>query len=172
MIEIILSADGSWQDKEDWQQLAEQAVHTALAQMANAPPSELKGEMSVCINLSDDEEIHALNKQWRGKDRATNVLSFPMLTADEIDRLLQGEALAPEVMLGEIMLGDIILARETCVQEAEDKSIALSQHISHLIVHGTLHLMGHDHIEASEAEAMEALEIKALASMGLPNPYS
>lgn len=72
---------------------------------------------------------------------------------------------------GEVLLGDMILAYEICADEAAEKDISLSQHISHLIVHGTLHLLGFDHMEEHEAETMEAMEIKALASLGLPNPY-
>jgi probable rRNA maturation factor len=71
----------------------------------------------------------------------------------------------------EVLLGDIILAHRICVTEAEEKAIPLPQHVTHLIIHGTLHLLGYDHIDDHEAEEMEALEVKALASLGLPNPY-
>ena len=110
--------------------------------------------------------MHALNREWREKDKPTNVLSFPMLDDDEIDALLDGTYNAPE-----IMLGDIILAYETCAAEAEEKQISVANHATHLVIHGMLHLLGHDHVGDEEAEAMEALEVKALASMGLHNPY-
>jgi probable rRNA maturation factor len=122
--------------------------------------------MSVSVKLSDDAEVHALNREWREKDKPTNVLSFPMLDDDEIDALLDGTYNAPE-----IMLGDIILAYETCAAEAEEKQISVADHATHLVIHGMLHLLGHDHVDDEEAEAMEALEVKALASMGLRNPY-
>jgi probable rRNA maturation factor len=122
--------------------------------------------MSVSVKLSDDAEVHALNREWREKDKPTNVLSFPMLDDDEIDALLEGTYNAPE-----IMLGDIILAYETCAAEAEEKHISVADHATHLVIHGMLHLLGHDHVDDEEAEAMEALEVKALASMGLHNPY-
>ncbi|MEQ1519094.1 MAG: rRNA maturation RNase YbeY [Usitatibacteraceae bacterium] len=83
------------------------------------------------------------------------------------DALLVGKHEAPE-----IMLGDIILAYGVCQAEAAEKNIAIADHAAHLVIHGMLHLLGHDHIDEQEAEAMEALEVKALASMGLHNPYS
>ena len=89
-----------------------------------------------------------------------------MLDDEELDALLAGTYDAPE-----IMLGDIILAYEICAAEAEEKNIPIAHHATHLVIHGMLHLLGHDHIEEDEAEAMEALEVKALASMGLHNPY-
>jgi probable rRNA maturation factor len=90
-----------------------------------------------------------------------------MLDDDEIDALLDGTYNAPE-----IMLGDIILAYETCTAEAEEKHISVADHATHLVIHGMLHLLGHDHIEDDDAELMEALEVKALASIGLNNPYN
>ena len=121
--------------------------------------------LSISVSLSTDEEVQTLNSQWRGKDKPTNVLSFPMLEADELDALANTDD-------GEVLLGDMILAHGVCASEAEEKGITLTDHVSHLIVHGTLHLLGLDHIEDGEAEHMEALEVKALASLGIGNPYS
>lgn len=107
--------------------------------------------------------MHALNREWRSKDAPTNVLSFPMLTRDELLALpLDG---AP------VMLGDVALAWETCSHESVEKEISPQSHAAHLIVHGLLHLSGRDHHDALEADAMEALEIKALATMGFDDPY-
>jgi probable rRNA maturation factor len=116
------------------------------------------------IRLSDNVEVQALNRDYRGKDTPTNVLSFPMMAVDEITDI--DEAPGPE-----IMLGDIILAYQTCANEAAVKQIDVADHASHLIVHGALHLLGFDHVEDNQATDMEACEVKALASLGLDNPY-
>lgn len=114
--------------------------------------------------FSADAEVRALNREWRAKDKPTNVLSFPML---ERAALLALSADGPPELLG-----DIALAQETCAREAADKGISLEAHAAHLIVHGLLHLAGHDHETSPEdARAMENLEIKALALMGLEDPY-
>jgi probable rRNA maturation factor len=108
--------------------------------------------------------VQALNREWREKDKPTNVLSFPMLARDEL--LALPEAGPPE------LLGDISLACETCAREAAEKGRPLAQHAAHLLVHGLLHLAGHDHETSPEdAAAMESLEVKALALMGIADPY-
>ncbi len=105
-----------------------------------------------------------MNHEWRGKDKPTNVLSFPMLVRAEL------LALAPDGP--PVLLGDIALAYESCAREAAEKAIPLDAHAAHLIVHGLLHLAGYDHeTSPAAAAAMEALEIKALALMGIANPY-
>ena len=158
---LELDIDPAWGDAVNWEMLAVRAAKAA----AGAAPELAHPNLLVSLVLGGDEEVHALNKQWRAKDKPTNVLSFPMLSRDEVLR-----AAADETTEG--MLGDIILARGVCEREAGDKGIAVAQHVSHLIVHGLLHLAGHDH-ESGEAEAlaMEDLEIKALASLGIANPY-
>jgi probable rRNA maturation factor len=93
------------------------------------------------------------------------VLSFPMMVGGEMNALANTDD-------GEVLLGDMILAYGVCMAEADDKGIALTDHVTHLIVHGTLHLLGYDHVDDAQAEHMEALEVKALASLGLANPYS
>lgn len=107
--------------------------------------------------------MQALNREWRMKDVPTNVLSFPMMSRNELADLAADGG--PE------MLGDIALAWETCSREAVEKEISVQNHAAHLLVHGLLHLSGRDHHDALEADAMEALEIKALASMGFDDPY-
>ena len=108
-------------------------------------------EAELSVVLADNDFVQALNKQWRGKDKPTNVLSFP-----------QDEPL---------LLGDIILAFETVRDEAAAQDKSLADHTSHLIVHGLLHLLGHDHEEDQEAEAMESLEITILKALEIKNPY-
>lgn len=110
-----------------------------------------------------DEEVRTLNREWRMKDSPTNVLSFPMMPRHEL--LALADDGGPE------MLGDIALAWETCSHEAVEKEISVQSHAAHLLIHGLLHLSGRDHHDALEADAMEALEIKALASMGFDDPY-
>ena len=160
MLDLDVSLDASWPGASDWEALAERAA-TALAQVA----SELANpRLSASLLFTSDAEVRTLNREWRGKDQPTNVLSFPMLERDELLDL--APAGPPE------LLGDIALALETCTREAADKGISLEHHTAHLIVHGLLHLAGYDH-ETSPAAAriMEALEINALAQMGIADPY-
>ncbi|MEO5586717.1 MAG: rRNA maturation RNase YbeY [Novosphingobium sp.] len=163
-MDIAIEADWpsalGWPSALDWVDLAEQAAGATAA----VAPELANQRLSASLLFADDAEVHTLNRQWRAKDKPTNVLSFPML---ERGRLL---ALAadgrPE------LLGDIALALETCTREAADKGIPVAVHTAHLIVHGLLHLAGHDHeTSADHAAAMEALEIKALALLGIADPY-
>ncbi len=131
---------------------------TPLAALAALP-------LEISIRLSDDAAVQALNRAYRGKDLPTNVLSFPMYAADEVAGLAASDD-------PEILLGDIILAHETCAREALARGVALEAHAKHLIVHGTLHLLGYDHIGDEEAEAMEALERVIMAKLGLHDPYA
>ena len=166
VIDVELDIGLPWGSCNFGQSKVEKAVEAAVRFAAIPELDDPVVPMSVSVKLSDDAEVHALNREWREKDKPTNVLSFPMLDDDEIDALLDGTYNAPE-----IMLGDIILAYETCAAEAEEKQISVADHATHLVIHGMLHLLGHDHVDDEEAEAMEALEVKALASMGLHNPY-
>jgi probable rRNA maturation factor len=164
MIEVDISAEPIWGDS-DWQAPCDKAVSAALNVAPFPRLSETKAAVCISIRFADDAEVHVLNRDYRGKDQPTNILSFPMVQRDMLEIVANTDD-------GEILLGDMILAHETCAREAQEKAIPLPQHVAHLIVHGTLHLLGFDHMNDSEAEAMEALEVKALASMGLPNPYS
>jgi probable rRNA maturation factor len=167
MIDVELDMGVVWGKSDFGQSEVEKAVDTAVRFAAIPELADPVVPVSVSIKLSDNAEVHALNQEWRDKDKPTNVLSFPMLDDEELDALIAGTYDAPE-----IMLGDIILAYEICVAEAQKKDIPVAHHATHLVIHGMLHLLGHDHIEDDEAELMEALEVKALASMGLHNPYT
>ncbi len=133
-------------------------IEAAEAAFAAAPPPG--GEASeLTIVLTGDEEMAELNRLWRGKDASTNVLSFPGGDGAEAEGTPR-------------MLGDIVLAAETVVKEARDLGIALPDHVSHLVVHGVLHLLGFDHEDGEEAERMEALETTVLAGLGIADPYA
>jgi probable rRNA maturation factor len=192
MIEVDLSIEPVWGDSRYWQGISERGLAEALRVADLDTLNANNSNINVSIRFADNAEVQTLNRDYRQKDMPTNVLSFPMLDGDEIDSLRHpcegggptpdGEnSLGPvldsrlrgnDEMCNEILLGDIILAYETCAAETTEKGIPLRQHVTHLIIHGTLHLLGYDHIDDSEAEIMEALEVKALASLGLANPYS
>lgn len=158
---LDIDIDPVWGDATDWVALAEAATAAA----ALAAPELAHDHMLVSLVLADDDDVHALNRQWRARDKPTNVLSFPMLSRDEVLRAA-ADAGAPA------MLGDLILAHGVCRREAAEKGIAMAAHATHLIVHGLLHLAGYDHETGdADAEAMEDLERKALASLGLADPY-
>ena len=159
-VELEIEIEAAWPQTVDWAAAAERAL-AALSQVA---PELANPRLSASLLFSDDTEVHALNHEWRGKDKPTNVLSFPMLERQDLLEL--SPAGPPE------LLGDIALALETCTREAADKGVPLEHHAVHLVVHGLLHLAGHDHVHSdAEAAAMEALEIKALALMGIGDPY-
>lgn len=166
MLDVAVSAEAGWADAlgEDPERLCARAVVAALGVTSFAGIAGGESCVEVSIRLTDDAEVHALNRQWRGKDKSTNVLSFPMVQPDLI-------AVIGNADDGELLLGDLVLARETCVAEAADKGVRVSEHCSHLVVHGVLHLLGHDHIEDSEADAMEDLERAAMAELGYGDPY-
>ena len=159
-MELDIAIEADWPSPPDWEDLAERAA-TAIAALT---PELANPRLSVSLLFADDGEVHVLNREWRGKDKPTNVLSFPMLERGELLGL-RSEG-PPE------LLGDLALALETCTREAADKGISLSDHAAHLIIHGLLHLAGHDHeLGPAEAREMEELEIKALAQMGIADPY-
>lgn len=159
-MELEISVEAAWPAATDWENLAERAV-AALSQVA---PELGNQRLSASILFADDAEVHVLNREWRGKDKATNVLSFPMLEREDLLDLAPDGP--PE------LLGDIALALETCGREAAEKGLSLDQHATHLIIHGLLHLAGHDHeISPQDARIMEQLEIKALALLGIADPY-
>jgi len=144
----------------DWEALAARAAQAA----AGGEPLLANPRLMVSVLFTSDAEVHALNREWRGRDKPTNVLSFPMLERAEL------AALAPAGP--PVMLGDIALAHETCAREAQEKGVSLEHHAAHLIVHGLLHLAGHDHVDSdAQAEEMEALETAILAKLGIADPY-
>jgi probable rRNA maturation factor len=161
---IELNASSRWHDKRDWKKICEDSARAAFSVSSYNRLLTKDFVPEVSIKMSDSEEVQQLNKSYRGKDRPTNVLSFPLMDQSMLDTLLHN-------MDGEILLGDIILAKTVCEEEAEEKQISLENHVTHLIVHGTLHLLGYDHQENAEALLMEELEVKALQTLGIANPY-
>jgi probable rRNA maturation factor len=159
-MDLDVAIEAAWPGDTDWPALAARCADAA----AHVAPELGSDRLSASVLLTGDTEVHALNREWRGKDKPTNVLSFPMLERTELIVL---DPDGPEEMLG-----DLALALETCAHEAAEKGIPLADHAAHLMVHGLLHLAGYDHeTGAADAEAMEALEIKALALIGIADPY-
>ena len=163
MIETAVLAEPPWPEL-DWQIGAERAVRAALSASPMAGLAASSAAIEIAVRLTSDEEVHALNFQYRQQDKPTNVLSFPMVQPDLLEALSNTDD-------GEVLLGDIVLAFETCTREAQQKGVPLTDHAAHLIVHGTLHLLGYDHMTDAEAEVMEDLERVAMASLGLHDPY-
>ena len=165
MIEIALSTDESWPDGP-WQELATAAARAAVGATPYGTILTTNASVEISVRLTSDDEVHALNRQYRDKDKPTNVLSFPMVQPDLIDTVSQNSD------DGEVLLGDIVLARGVCLAEAAERNISTEDHLSHLIVHGTLHLLGYDHMTDEEGDAMEAIERDALATLGIADPYA
>jgi probable rRNA maturation factor len=140
--------------------MAETAARAALA-VSGLDPARHEVSLLAC----DDARIAALNADFRGKPKPTNVLSWPAFETGEIPAPVPGD---PEP----VFLGDLAMAYETCAREAAEANIPLADHATHLVVHGVLHLLGYDHEMEDEADAMEAFESKILASLGVPDPYS
>ena len=152
--EVLVVAD-CWQAEPD----AETVIHRAIATAAEMVDADI-GETELAIMLTDDAGIRTLNSNWRGIDKPTNVLSFPAL---------QAPAGAPSD--APRMLGDIAIAFETTRKEADEEQKPFEHHLSHLAIHGFLHLIGYDHENDDDAEAMEGLETEILAQLGIPDPY-
>lgn len=150
-------------DGGDWDAVPgiDALVERALDAAAESCGLILAPGVGVSVLLTDDQRMRDINREWRGLDKATNVLSFAALPRD---RLARDARRAP-------FLGDIALSFETVRREALDEGKPLGDHVSHLLVHGFLHLVGYDHETEVEAQAMEALETRVLAGMGLPDPY-
>jgi probable rRNA maturation factor len=163
MLDIVLDADPEWDSSTGWDELAKKAVTAAIAESAFPQLARGPRVVELSVRLAGDEEVRQLNAKWRGKDKPTNVLSFPMSEAGELS-----DSAGPGP---ELMLGDLVLARGVCVSEAADKHIPVERHAAHLMVHGTLHLLGYDHGDDAAAADMEAREVKALARLGIADPY-
>jgi probable rRNA maturation factor len=163
MIDVAVQVEDPWPEGE-WEARAEAAIRAALATTPQAGLATLTAAVEVSVRLTDDDEVHALNRQYRGKDKPTNVLSFPMVQPDLLEAVGNTDD-------GEVLLGDIVLAHGVCATEAIDKGVSLDAHATHLIVHGLLHLLGYDHQGTAEADAMESLEREAMAALGLHDPY-
>lgn len=152
-IDILIEAKG-WPDEDALFQLAQQAVDTAWKSLFT---DDANSELSIVF--TDDASIAVLNAQWRNKDKATNVLSFPAFAVKA------GAKPGP-------MLGDIVIARETVMREAQEEGKPFEHHLNHMIIHGFLHLLGYDHEDEAEAEIMEQWERDILARLAIPDPYS
>jgi len=146
---------GDWPEPEALFALAGRAVQAAAQEADGALPEGAE----VSILFTDDAHIRTLNAEWRGKDKPTNVLSFPAGPA------FPGGVQPP-------ILGDIVLARETILREADEQAKPFEDHLCHLIVHGFLHLLGYDHETDDEAEAMEAMERQILEGLAIADPYA
>ncbi len=155
-LDLIISHE-PWHEVKKLEALITQAANAACATASKL--RDAQGPFEVAINLSNDQQISQLNHQFRGKDKATNVLSFPF------------DNEFPEHHQGSQPLGDIIMALETIIREARDEDKPLGHHIAHLVVHGVLHLFDYDHEELDEARLMEELECQILASLHIASPY-
>jgi probable rRNA maturation factor len=145
----------------------EQAVATAFLH-ARKPAAFRRRTFEIGIILTDDSNVRTLNKNYRGKNKPTNVLSFPQINLQKFRRT----ALDIFPAKSEIPLGDIVLAFQTIKRESTEQGKPLENHIIHLTVHGTLHLLGYDHERVKDASAMEKLECDILNSLGYPDPYN
>jgi len=159
-LDIQISVEeGPWPSEANLQSLSERVLGAAadfLRQEEKQPFPKMPPEVSLVF--TDEASIREINAEWRSQDKPTNVLSFPAFP------------LTPGKMPGP-MLGDIILAQETLVREAQALDKPFDEHLTHLLVHGFLHLFGYDHMEESDAERMEGLETRILAGLGLSDPY-
>jgi probable rRNA maturation factor len=153
LIDIEIEDDGWLDVLPDVQNVVESGVAAALAAV------EIEGQADVVVLLCNDAEMRELNREYRKKDKATNVLSFPAPKAMRVKGVLEH-------------LGDVALGLETCVREAKEQGKTLKNHVMHLSVHGTLHLLGYDHMTDEEAEEMESLERDILKGLGVPDPYA
>ena len=152
-IDIAIDCD-RWAPEEALHGLVGNAVEAAAAELGQSLPED--SELS--LRFTDDAAMRVLNRQWRGKDSPTNVLSFPAYP------LTPGDPIPP-------ILGDIAIAYETVEREAGLEGKPFDHHLTHLVVHGFLHLMGYDHVDEREAEVMEALERRVLSRLAIPDPY-
>lgn len=153
LIDIEVEEDGWLDALPDVQSVVETAVSAALK------ATNFKDQADVVVLLCNDAEMRSLNAEYRNKDKATNVLSFPAPKSMRIKGVLEH-------------LGDMALGLETCVREAKEQGKSLKNHVTHLSVHGALHLLGYDHQTDDEAERMESLERDILKDLGIPDPYA
>ena len=164
MLEIALEADAEWDSSHAWEKLVREAAEAAIAESAFPQLTQTGRPIELSVRLAGDDEVRALNSKWRGKDKATNVLSFPLANTNDLQ--------ATNIFDQELLLGDIVLARGICEAEALEKNVSVQEHASHLLVHGTLHLLGYDHEDDAAAAEMELREIRALARLGISDPYA
>ena len=164
---IITLNEPGWEEQiSNLQQLANDVLINTLDYVETNEDIDFLGTeklINVNLCLSDDNEVRTLNRDFRGIDKPTNVLSFAAIDDPDFDKNLE--------LFDEIELGDIIIALETMLREASEKQISLQDHFCHLFTHGLLHLLGFDHIEDDEAEYMEEFEINILNKLNIKNPY-
>ncbi len=161
-LEIAVSLhDAAWLEVlDDLEARAQRAVRAALKSAAGGTAGE--GPLEISLVFTDDAEQRALNRDYRHKDSATNVLSFPNMD----------DSTPPPAAGLPRLLGDVVLARETVIREAQAQGKSVADHATHLLVHGVLHLLGYDHQSPAEAEEMEALERQILAALDIADPYA
>jgi len=159
-LDIQISVEeGGWPSEEQLDAFCQRVLGESAAFLERVEKQPFpKTPTEVSLVFTDDASIRAINAEWRSQDKPTNVLSFPAYP------ITPGKRPGP-------MLGDIILAHETLTREADELGKPFDEHLSHLLVHGFLHLFGYDHIETDDAERMESLETRILASLGLSDPY-
>ncbi|WP_363347620.1 rRNA maturation RNase YbeY [Methylocystis echinoides] len=150
-IDMIVAA-APWDGLDGLERLTRACVDASLAESG----ARLVDDCEMSVTFCDDAEIRVLNAQWRGKDKPTNVLSFP----------------TPGPLDARPLLGDIVIAYETVAREAAEQEKTLSDHAAHMVIHGFLHLIGYDHETAAEAEEMEGLERRIALRLGLRDPYA
>lgn len=155
----------AWNELDPTLENFSNAVITLTLAMATLPAPLKDREVDICLVLTDDTEIHTLNRDYRGMDKPTNVLSFANLDADNAEEELSQAAIP-------FSLGDIVIAWDTMQREALEQNKDFLDHLRHMMVHGTLHLLGYDHITEDQAQIMESLEIEILEKMGVKNPYT
>jgi probable rRNA maturation factor len=155
-IDVVAACDGWRGVCPDVEGHARAAAAAAVSRSPLAPP----GPVEIAVTLTDDARQRRLNREYRGLDRPTNVLAFAGWQAG-----------APAPPGGAVLLGDVVLALETVAREAAEQGKPFADHFRHLVVHGVLHLLGHDHRGEPEAAEMESLEAAILASLGVPDPY-
>ena len=148
----------------DWQDRIDKAVLAAVRATPQGDLTTIRATVEVSVRLASDADVHTLNRNYRQQDKPTNVLSFPMVQPDLIEALANTDD-------GEVLLGDIVLAHGVCEREANERGVPVFDHATHLIVHGVLHLLGYDHMNDAEADAMESIERDVLAGLGLHDPY-
>lgn len=162
----VVVEDPKWRDfLPDAEAIASRAARAALDFTRAHPLAAAAGGPAgaeLALVLADDRQVRALNHRFRGIDKATNVLSFAGL--DDAD--------LPDGDTQPYLLGDVVLARETIGREAQAQGKSPADHLTHLVVHGLLHLFGFDHQEEADAAAMEGLEVRVLAQLGVPDPYA
>ena len=164
MLDVHAEVEAGW-PPHDWQALAERAVEAAILGSPHSRFATAPFVTEVAVRLTDDAEVQRLNKAFRGKDAATDVLSFPMIQPDLLDAQSNTDD-------GEVILGDIALAVGVVARAADAKGVTLADHVTHLVVHGTLHLLGFEHDDPAQADAMEDIERAALERLGVADPYA